>query len=65
MLSPSRILSGAKIQDFMLDEENRKRFEAHLLAPGVEAAPMAGAVHVKMRDSLGSTLQMEVFNATF
>jgi len=61
-------LKGSKLQEFMTAEEDRRHFERRLLDPagsesGVEGRDdlLPGALPVKMRDSMGNILDMELF----
>jgi len=66
----TRSLKGAKLQDFMPAEEDKQRFEQRLLEPAADndfgegqgySDFLPGALPVKMLDSLGNNLSVELF----
>jgi len=64
----TKSLKGAKLQDFMPSEEDRQNFQQRLLEPmrsdGMSediAGFLPGALPVKMLDSLGNSLTMEIY----
>jgi len=61
-------LKGSKLQEFMAAEEDKQHFEQRLLGPmesesvsEAHSELLPGALPVKMRDSMGNILNMELF----
>lgn len=61
---PGRTLNGVKLQDLMPTEEDRTLFSERMQMPlDLQAQEHKAEVfHLRLRDSLSSTLQMEVFS---
>jgi len=61
MLSHGRSVQNISLQEFMPDKDDQQRLADNLLSCSHEA----GALSVKMQDSMGSKLQVELFYMTF
>lgn len=65
MLDPNQTSKGMKLQEFMTTDEDKHLFEDRLLSSSMGMAPLAGALHVQVRDRRGSTIGVQVFHVQF
>eukprot|EP00405_Crypthecodinium_cohnii_P028266 CAMPEP_0206506300 /NCGR_PEP_ID=MMETSP0324_2-20121206/56681_1 /ASSEMBLY_ACC=CAM_ASM_000836 /TAXON_ID=2866 /ORGANISM="Crypthecodinium cohnii, Strain Seligo" /LENGTH=561 /DNA_ID=CAMNT_0053995999 /DNA_START=30 /DNA_END=1712 /DNA_ORIENTATION=- len=66
MLGPNHSTKGLLLQQYMPSRRDVLVFEEKLkLADVPDHAASAGAWHLKMRDSIGNTIDMEIFHASF
>ncbi|CAK0831756.1 unnamed protein product, partial [Prorocentrum cordatum] len=63
--SPGHCLDSSKLDRFLFSDEDKVRFNESMHVPAHETGAIADAFHVKMRDSLGSKIDMEVFHVCF
>ncbi|CAE8733353.1 unnamed protein product, partial [Polarella glacialis] len=69
---PNRQLEGSLFQDFMFDSDDKAEFESHLKqgrstpnAGQLNSESLAIPVRLRMRDSLGNALRVELLHAEF
>jgi len=70
MTGPDQSSKGRDLRHFMASDEDWKQVVSGLLSSPSDpqasvVMPFAGAVHAKMRDSIGNVLDMEIFHASF
>mmetsp|Transcript_34435 Transcript_34435/g.77844 ORF Transcript_34435/g.77844 Transcript_34435/m.77844 type:complete len:524 (+) Transcript_34435:73-1644(+) len=62
--NPVSSLMGRTLQEFMPERADRERFDQHMQGAD-EAAEHAAVFHTKLRDSVGGTIDMELFSVAF